>query len=316
MTGRLSMASSVRAARVRRCYNRGGLRGWTAPIRQTGSVATRPEPELRLTRRGVLALGAVGAATVLGGGAAVLAARAPDHPITMTPEARLDPVSVPRTALQERTELGSAAYRYEVDGKATSYYVTPAFGARLERWLATHVAGTGQQPDVISSYGAWAPGEGRSWHHSGEAFDVARLFAGGQELASARYDRWRDDTAAEVRRRLRDYWRLAAGLHTEFADVVTYLYDSSHTNHIHVDTGRFGPTGAPRLIPRSGVQVSAVQAMCRHVWGRSEVQINGELDGVTRDAAAAIIEGHGGRGEITDGVEAWRAFMLATLREA
>lgn len=279
-------------------------------------MAHPPEPELRITRRGVLAIGAVGAATVLGGGAAVLAGRSPGYPVTMTPEVHRDPMAVPRTALQERTRLGSAAYRYEVDGKATSYYVTPAFGQRLERWLVTHVAGTGEQPDAISSYGAWAPGAGRSWHRSGEAFDLARLTAGGRELASARYDRWRDDVASEVRRRLRDYWRLAAGLHTEFADVVTYLYDSNHTNHIHVDTGRFGPDGAPRLIQRSAVQVQAVQAMCRHVWGRADVEITGHLDTATRDATARVVADHGGEQAIDDGVEGWRAFLLATLREA
>lgn len=273
------------------------------------------EPPLRLTRRGVLVLGGLGAVTALGGGwAAVSAFSGPGFPVTMTPEVRAHPVAVTHRELQGRTKLGPAAYLYEVDGRQATYYATPAFNQRLERWVALHVKETGQQPDTVHSFGAWAPGDGSSWHSSGEAFDVARLTRGGRDLASARYDQWRDDTAAEVRRRLRLYWRLAAGLHLEFADVLTYLFDSNHSNHIHVDTGRFGPTGAPRFIERSGAQTQAVQAMCLHVWGRSAVQVNGEFDSATRDATTAILREHGGRGELTDGVEAWRAFMLATLR--
>jgi hypothetical protein len=274
-----------------------------------------PDPPLRLTRRGVLTLGTLGAATVLGGGwAAYSALSGPGFPVTMTPEVRARPVSVARTELQARTELGSAAYVYEINGRTATYYVTPAFGARLERWLTLHETETGQRPDRVHSYGAWAPGNERSWHSSGEAFDIAGLRRGGKDLVSARYDQWRDDTAAEVRRRLQGYWRLAAGLHVEFADVLTYLFDSNHANHIHVDTGRFGPTGAPRLIQRSAAQVQAIQAMCVHVWGRSEVQVNGELDSATRDATTQILREHGGRGELGDGVEAWRAFLLATMR--
>lgn len=290
----------------------------TSPPRARPPRPERPpeqEPPLRLTRRGVLTLGALGAATVLGGGwAAWSAFSGPGFPVTTTPEVRDDPVPRPYTELQARTKVGSAAYVYEIDGKPTTYYVTPAFGTRLERWMALHVAETGQAPDRVHSYGAWAPGNDRSWHSSGEAFDLARLRLGGKDLASARYDQWRDDTAAEVRLRLRAYWRLAAGLHIEFADVLTYLFDSAHANHMHVDTGRFGPSGAPRLIRRSGAQVQAVQAMCVHVWGQSKVQVNGEFDSATRDATTRVIEENGGRGELSDGVEAWRAFMLATLR--
>lgn len=115
---------------------------------------------------------------------------------------------------------------------------------------------------------------------------------------------------------MRTYWQLAAGLHLQFADVLTYLYDEQHANHIHVDTGRFGPGGAPRLITRSRVQTQALQAMCVHVWRRRDVSITGELDSPTRDATTAILRDHGGQGEITDGVEAWRAFLVATMREA
>ncbi|MDN5768410.1 MAG: hypothetical protein L0H96_08075 [Humibacillus sp.] len=273
-------------------------------------------PPARLARRGVLAIGALGALGLAGGGYAVTAAGRPDFPVTKTREVRSRPDVVARSELTARARIGSAAHRYEVNGLATPYYATDAMAERLQGWLALHRRHTGQTPDRVFTFGAWTRGDGTSWHHSGEAIDIAALRRGGKDVASARYDRWRDDPAAELRGRLRTYWQLAAGLHLQFADVLTYLYDDRHTNHIHVDTGRFGPSGAPRLIQRSRVQTQALQAMCVHVWGRRDVEVTGELDSATRDATSAILRDHGGRGEITDGVEAWQAFLVATMREA
>lgn len=127
-----------------------------------------------------------------------------------------------------------------------------------------------------------------------------------------RYDRWKDDSAAAMQRARRLYWRTVAGLHTEFADVLTYLYDSAHANHVHIDIGRFGPEGAPRLIERSRAQVQCVQAISRYVWNRTEVELTGDYDTITRDATTAVLADHGG-GELHQGSEAWRAFMVASL---
>ncbi|WP_242653007.1 hypothetical protein [Intrasporangium flavum] len=261
-------------------------------------------------------LGGLGVAAVAGGGWALASVVGPERPVTMTPESSAHPAALDRSALRRRTAIGDARHVYEVDGRATPYYVQDAFAATLAAWMTTHRTLTGQRPDALHSYGGWTQGAGTSWHHSGQALDIARLRTGGADVASLRYDRWRDDTAAEVRRRLRTYWQVAAGLHLHFADVLTYLFDASHSNHIHVDSGRFGPGGVPRLIPRSGAQVQAIQAMCVHVWGRTGVQTSGELDGPTRDATTAILRDHGGTGELTDGVEAWQAFLRATIRQA
>ncbi len=278
----------------------------------------RTDPPMRLTRRGFVTLG------VLGLGAAAAATYAvtqgmpelPEIPGVMGPSPRevfADPVPVNYTELQARTKVGSAAYVYEISGRPATYYVDAAFGLRLDQWLALHTAQTGQAPDTVRSYGAWVRGRPSSWHSSGEAFDLARLRADGKDLVSLRYDQWRDAPARELRQRLDAYWRVAAGLHHEFADVLTYLYDDQHANHIHVDTGRFGAE-RPRLIRRSRVQVQAVQAMCRHVWGRTDVEITGEWDDRTRDVTTAILEANGGPGELADSREAWQAFMVATMR--
>ncbi|MDV3221088.1 extensin family protein [Intrasporangium sp.] len=278
------------------------------------------EPPLRLTRRGFLVLGALGVGTVAAGAYAVTQGvpGLPEIPGLAGPSPRevfVDPVPVDHTALQARTRLGGAAYVYEISGKPATYYVEPAFGARLDSWLALHRRHTGQSPDAIRSYGAWARGRPNSWHSSGQAFDLARLRADGKDLVSLRYDLWRDSPAPELRRRLSAYWRVAAGLHHEFADVLTYLYDDAHANHIHVDTGRFGDE-RPRLIRRSRVQAQAVQAMCRHVWGRTDVEVTGEWDDATRGATTEILESIDGPGELEESREAWQAFMVATMAHA
>jgi hypothetical protein len=284
-----------------------------------------PGPEERagarpgLTRRRLLSVGAVGALGAVAAGGSYAVSRGPGLPslpqilVEPTPrEVRLDPRPVDRTELKARRRIGAAAYVYEVNARPSTYYVTEPFGARLDRWLALHRAHVGQAPDEIRSYGAWVRGSSTSWHSSGEAIDIARLRARGSDLTSLRHDQWRDSPATELRRRLALYWRTAAGLHHEFADVLTYLFDGAHSNHIHVDLGRFGPE-RPRLIRRSEAQVQAVQAMCRHVWGRTDVEITGDFDDVTRDATTRILEQAGGPGELADSREAWQAFMVATM---
>lgn len=271
-----------------------------------------------LRRRSVLAAGTLGLAGLTAGGYAVSRGTAdlssvigPAAPYP--PELRGAPVPVPRESLRARTRVGRALHVYEVDGRATPFHVTEAFGTRLDRWLALHRRHVGQAPDEIRSYGAWVRTSATSWHSSGEAIDVAGLRAGGRDLVSLRHDLWRDAPTPELRRRLALYWRTAAGLHHEFADVLTYLFDDAHANHVHVDTGRFGPE-QPRLIRRSRAQVQAVQAMCRHVWGRTDVEITGEYDRVTRAATTLVLERGGAAGELADSREAWQAFLVATMR--
>lgn len=271
--------------------------------------------QTRLTRRGVLVLGGLGVAGVagLGWGAAQLIDDGPRG--TVTPETRESPVEVTRDVLERRTLVGPAQFVYEVDGRSSAYYATAPFGQRLDAWAAEHTQLTGQGFDQVRSYGAWVSGN-RLWHSAGRAFDIAGLNSGSKVLASCRYDVWRDESPESVAVRQRAYWRLAATLHLHFADVLTYLYDVNHANHIHVDTGRFGQTGTPRFIPRSSVQTQAVQGMLTHVWGVDGIETSGTYDGATRDAAVQVLADVGFDGELADGTEAWGAFMRATARHA
>ncbi|EWT00536.1 hypothetical protein N865_14785 [Intrasporangium oryzae NRRL B-24470] len=272
----------------------------------------------QVSRRRLLTLGALGVVAATGTYAVSRGVGLPGLPEVpglsgpLPREVWMRPRPVDSTALQARRSVGSAAYVYEVSGRRATYYVDEAFGRRLDAWLALHRTHLGQDPDEVRSYGAWAPKSATSWHSSGQAFDLARLRGGGKDLVSLRYDLWRDAPASERRRRLAAYWRTAAGLHHEFADVLTYLFDGAHTNHVHVDIGRFGDE-RPRLIRRSGAQVQAVQAMCRHVWGRTDVEVTGEWDDTTRDVTTKILEEAGGPGELAGSREAWQAFMVATM---
>ena len=56
--------------------------------------------------------------------------------------------------------------------------------------------------------------------------------------------------------------------------------------------------------------------MCRHVWGRTDVEVTGDFDDVTRDATTRILEQAGGPGELADSREAWQAFLVATMEHA
>ncbi len=272
-----------------------------------------------LTRRGLLALGGVAGAAAAGAYAVSRGLELPSLPdvsgftAPVPPELRIDPVPVERTALEARQRMGGAVNAYEVTGREARYYVTPDVGDRLDRWLALHRLHVGDDPDEVRTFGAWVRGSATSWHSSGQAVDIARLRADGTDLVSLRHDLWRDEPAPALRRRLALYWRTAAGLHHEFADVLTYLFDDAHANHIHVDVGRFGPE-RPRLIRRSRVQVQAVQAMCVHVWGRTDLEVTGVYDDATRDATTRVLEQVGGPGELADSREAWQAFLVATMR--
>ena len=294
----------------------------TAGVRRPSDEPRAPGVSRPITRRRLLTIGALGAAAAGGTYAVTQAGGIPSLPDVpglsglsgpAPPELRIDPVPVDYSELQSRRAIGTAAYAYEVNERRSAYYVTAPFGQRLDRWIALHRKHIGQSPDEVHSFGAWVRGSSTSWHSSGEAIDIARLRADGKDLTSLRHDLWSDAPAAELRRRLALYWRTAAGLHHEFADVLTYLFDSAHANHIHADIGRFGPE-LPRLIRRSNAQVQAVQAMCRHVWGRSEVEITGDYDDVTRDATTRILEQVGGPGELADSREAWQAFLVATMQ--
>lgn len=231
---------------------------------------------------------------------------------------RPTPTAVPRASMSVFTGLAGSRFYYEVTGSPTRLAIEPAFANLLDASLRDHWTAAGWGiPARLSSYGTWiqADGDATSWHHEGRAFDVGEVRASdGRVLMTCRYDRWGAQSAPRRAGHERNYWRFAATLHRDFAHVLTYLFDEAHHNHIHVDNGRSG-SGRSSFRPGSRVQVQAVQAMCRHVWGRN-VEITGRWDGATRDATADVLEQAGIGGRLTAGDSQWHAFLSATARRA
>lgn len=292
---------------------------------------------MRLTRRGALVLGGLGAAALVGVGAAVRELGGPAEVVDRVRGAQdpalpgASPSCVTADTLTATRELRGVPLVYDVTGERTSFRFEPSFRARLESWLPRHasVSGLGV-PAEVWSLGSWiagdpqGSGEGqdgtvdtatgcRSWHNAGRAVDLTRLVdATGTVAVSFREDLWSRLPPAEVDAQRRRYWRAVAGLHRDFDSVLTYLYNDLHRTHVHVDDGRVGATGGSELRTRSSVQVQAVQAMCTWVWDRP-VERTGRWDAATSDATREVLAQNGIGGALTDGLPAWRGFLDATL---
>lgn len=175
-------------------------------------------------------------------------------------------------------------------------------------WLDTSGLGAANR---IDSYGAWIDGRGScdSWHHSGRAFDLARLRSGSDVLVSCREDLWAGTSDEPATRRR--YWAVAAHLHIHFAYVLTYLFDAAHRNHIHVDNGVSG-AGLSTFRSGSRVQVQVVQATARWLFDEP-VELTGRLDAATRRAAESVLDSLGRRGGLTSG-DNWHAYLRAAAQ--
>lgn len=228
---------------------------------------------------------------------------------------RPSPTAVDHIELTAYRHLGGARLVYEIDDRPTTLWMEPSFASRLDASLRSHwqAAGWGT-PGRLTSYGTWigTDGQASSWHHAGRAFDVGRVLGDdGAHLVSCRYDLWGTTSGPARDAAERAYWALAATLHRDFAYVLTYLYDDAHHNHIHVDDALSGGGRSP-FTRGARVQVHAIQAMCRHVWGQ-DVQITARWDGPTREATQAVLEQAGIGGRLSC-EEQWHAFLSATAR--
>lgn len=271
-----------------------------------------PLPARRVTRRGLLGIGAgLGLAAVSGCAGGIGDAGSDDGGFD-PPFTRERATCVPRDTLDDHRSLADAALVYEPTGRTSTFWFDAGFHTQLAAW-ARSFGEIGGQPAVRwFTYGSWTNGGSQcdSWHNSGRAFDLARVRLADDMEVSCRYDQWSSAPAAELRRSRQAYWSLAAGLHEQFSYVLTYLYDASHANHIHVDNSRSG-AGRSQLSTRSRVQVQAVQAICTYLWDEP-VELTGRWDTATRDASRRVLDRVGTGGTVDDGTEQWHAFLQAS----
>lgn len=217
---------------------------------------------------------------------------------------------VARDTLERRRTIGGLPLVYEPTGSRPTFWIDAGFAGQLDAWVAELAGDLGGPLSRLDTYGAWTSRAGAcgSWHNAGRAFDLAAVRLADGRLVSCRYDRWRDQTGAELDRTRRAYWALAAGLHRRFAYVLTYLYDAQHANHIHLDNGRSGPD-LSTFRARSRVQVHAVQAMLSYLWA-DPVEVTSRWDGPTRAATGRVLDQLELAGDLTDR-ETWHGFLRA-----
>lgn len=219
---------------------------------------------------------------------------------------------MPRSALERHTQLADLPLIYEVSSRRNAFWFDAGFAGRLETWLQS-LREQGLRIRQLWTYGAWTDGQSegacRSWHHSGRAFDLARLELTDGRFVSCRFDQWQSLAGTALSQAQRQYWALAASLHREFAYVVTYPYNTDHHNHIHVDNAR---SGSSRSVfnPRSPTQVQAIQAISTHVWERP-VEPSGVWDAATRRATAAVLTDLGQSGGLT-AAGGWDRYLAAS----
>jgi hypothetical protein len=260
-----------------------------------------------LTRRRVLALGgALGVSAVTGGCSG--SGSGPGGPGLGERESA---ACVPASALDSHRSLAGLPLVYEVNRRRTAFRFETVFFARLESWAGDLADVLPAPPEELSTYGSWTDGGSAcdSWHHAGRAFDIARLTLADGSAVSCRYDQWRSLDGARLDAARRRYWALAAGLHQRFAYVLTYLYNAEHANHIHVDNGRSGDADST-FSPRSAVQVRAVQALCRYLWGEP-VELTGRWDAATRTAAGRVLD-RLGLADTLDAAASWSGLLGAS----
>jgi hypothetical protein len=284
-----------------------------------------------VSRRGLLAAGIGGTAGLL----LVQPSTNAQEPEQLAPYHAVDPARerdlsaaqieaglqvVAPAALVSRNNINGTALYYEVSRARTSFTFNDTFYSQLVTWrnnIHDEVPDSwGGFPSRVYSYGVYVNKPGM--HGSGRAIDIASVYfttSGGSLVKrfDCRYDQWRNSSnVAAIRRR---YWALSASLHHRFRHVLTYLYNSDHHNHIHVDNEVYGRKENALFNTGSTAQVQHVQACTRYVWGYSTA-IDGIWGSQTRTHSTNVLRRYGvSSGTILSSNYNWRAFNHATLRK-
>lgn len=223
-------------------------------------------------------------------------------------------------ALVTQSEVNNEPTYYEVNGARTSFRYEPGFYSRMEAWHQRWRAWTPYHwtaPHRIYCYGVYVNKPGM--HGEGRAFDLARLQitnrnTGGMFLGfNGRYDQWSGwGGEALTTERIR-YWGTLASLHYHFRHVISYLDDSVHHNHVHIDNAISGG-GDSTFNTSSRTQTLFVQATCRYIWGYG-TGIDGEFGPETRGHSSEVLRRLGSDGDITS-QSRWLTFCRGSALQA
>ncbi|WP_299441386.1 extensin family protein [uncultured Phycicoccus sp.] len=221
--------------------------------------------------------------------------------------------------LQTYSGINGARTHYEGTGSAASWAYRPSFHDRLNSWLQFWNDNTPSgwaDASEVWGYGAHTDHRTSEAHNNGRGFDLSRIYTGSGPTRRfyARYDIWKDwaedDSKRTTRRR---YWATSAACHHHFRNVLTYLYNSAHWNHIHIDNLVSG-SGNSTFSTSSEAQVMHVQASCKFVWGLGTT-IDGVWGSQTASHSTRALRAAGvSSGSITTSQAKWLAFNRHTMR--
>lgn len=272
-------------------------------------MSVEPRP---IRRRTLLVLGASGAAGALFAPAGSPAVAGPSA-IT----------AVCGAVVTAQSEISNRPTYYEPTGVATSFSYDSTFYSRLETWWNFWYANTPSAwvtPGRIWGLGAYMDRMDGcvSMHNYGRALDITRMYMTNSssvlvKVFDGRYANWKTQTGSTLTTTRKRFWATVASLHYHFRSVLTYMYDSAHEDHVHVDNGYSGDgnsTFATNVYP----QVQHVQACLVYIWGYTTVPLDGIWSQSTADAARAALGRIGITGWITDSQYNWLQFNKASLR--
>jgi hypothetical protein len=154
----------------------------------------------------------------------------------------------------------------------------------------------------ITSAGAFvnkpgAHGLGRAFDHDAWTFDTV-------DIRPLR----QDHAAASLARRQR-YWALAAIIRSRSAFVLHGEYNAAHRDHIHQDN--VAPTRA--FTTGSEAAVKLAQAICKHIYGKTNLVIDGDFGPRSRAAVREAMIKVELPGDVFDSTQ-WERFLLRSGR--
>lgn len=271
-----------------------------------------------LSRRKLLVAGAAGlagAGLILPGQASAAEPTGPAEPARLP-----EPGTITPMAMITRNYLGSTGCHlaYEPTGNTTSFTFESGFYNQLAAWkefINDNTPDSWGWASTIYSYGAYTNKPGM--HGLGRAFDLGRIIyrnsSGSTQLISMRYDVWRNYSNADWYKRR--YWGTAAGLMRRFRHVLTYMDNTTHWNHMHVDNDIYGELDDCYYSTGSASQTYIVQGACRQVWGLS-TGVDGDWGPETESHSTSVLRRIGRpSGTITNSAN-FRAFCTASFRKA
>jgi hypothetical protein len=223
-------------------------------------------------------------------------------------------------ALVTHSEVNNEPTYYEVTGNLSSFRYEPAFYDRMEIWHRAWRAWTPYHwtaPHELYCYGVYVNKPGM--HGQGRAFDLARMRITNRNTGvkftafNGRYDQWRGSTGEALTTERVRYWGTLASLHYHFRHVISYLDDSAHHNHVHIDNAISG-SGNSSYSTSSTTQTYYVQAACRYLWGY-DTGIDGEWGPQTQGHSSDVLRRVGSDGSITT-QSRWLTFCKSSALQA